>query len=735
VPTALERDQDEGVVSFDELAASLSLHHPDASLDLLKKAYAFSEEAHKNQKRASGSPYFVHPSHVAKILASLRLDLSTVLTGLLHDTVEDTHVSLQDIEKHFGPEVRELVDGVTKLSKLEFKSNEEKQAENFRKMLLAMGKDIRVILVKLADRVHNMRTLAYLDVYKQTLIARETLDIYAPLANRLGMGEVKIELEDLSLRFLHPDVFYRLVAQVKHSQLEREKYIFDVCEILRQLLEDAGVRAEVLGRAKHFYSIYVKMERRKVTFDQVYDLIAFRMIVPDVSACYQGLGLIHAAFKPVPGRFKDYIAIPKVNNYQSLHTTVIGPSGERVEVQLRTEEMHRVAENGIAAHWKYKEGRFDVRSKERMAWVSQLLEWQRDVSDPAEFLQTVKIDLFEEDVFVFTPKGAVKQLPFGATPIDFAYCVHTDVGHHCVGAKVNGKMVPLKYRLKSGDTVQILTSETQAPSKDWLKIVKSSRAKAKIRSVIQAKERLRAQGLGRELLEKHLKHQGLLWPKQITWGPLKLLEKSGLGSQYKTFEELFIHLGFGRVALDHVSAKLGPHLQSDGKSSPRAPLIERVLGVMRRSPAKGQSAISVGHVDDVLIRLAKCCNPLPGDPITGFITRGRGVTVHLSACSRILENEQDRKVEVEWNAEVKGDIQHTAKIKVLGQDIPGLLAQLSQAVTALRLNISGAHVRTTKDRKAVFLFDVQVTDAKQLPVLMATLEGQQGVISVERHRG
>ncbi|NDD91772.1 bifunctional (p)ppGpp synthetase/guanosine-3',5'-bis(diphosphate) 3'-pyrophosphohydrolase, partial [bacterium] len=470
--------------TVDTICNSLLSYYPEAKTELIRKAYQFADDCHKGQTRSSGDPYIIHPTEVAQTLTELKLDIPSIITGLLHDTVEDTSATFEQIEKEFGKDIAELVDGVTKLSKITFKTSEEKQAENFRKMILAMSKDIRVILVKLADRLNNMRTLEHLAAHKQKNIAQETLDIYAPIANRLGISWMKLELEDLCLRYLHPDAYYKLAQKVAKKKRERESHIEDVTNILEEKLKEYDIHASVMGRAKHFYSIYKKMERRSLDFDQVHDIIAFRIVVDNITECYKALGVIHATYKPVPGRFKDYIAMPKANGYQSLHTTVIGPSGERIEIQIRTQEMHQVAEAGIAAHWKYKEGKFDSRSRENVEWVHRLLEWNKDLADPNEFLETVKIDLFAEDVFVFTPTGEVKELSHGATPLDFAYAVHTDVGNRCVGAKVNGTIVPLKHRLKSGDTVEVITSPTQTPSKDWLKIVKSPRAKAKIRAFI-----------------------------------------------------------------------------------------------------------------------------------------------------------------------------------------------------------------------------------------------------------
>jgi guanosine-3',5'-bis(diphosphate) 3'-pyrophosphohydrolase len=710
-------------------------YYPDAKLDLIEKAYQFADHAHLGQKRSSGEPYMTHPTDVAQLLADLKLDIPSIVTGLLHDTVEDTHATPEAVEAEFGKEICELVEGVTKISKITFKTTEEKQAENFRKMIIAMAKDIRVILVKLCDRLNNMRTLEHLAPEKQRNIAQETLDIYAPIANRLGIGWLKQELEDLSLRYLHPEIYYKLARQVSMKKKEREKFIEEVCEIISEKLKEYDVNALISGRAKHFYSIYKKMERRKEDFDQVFDLIAFRIVVDNITECYKSLGVIHATYKPIPGRFKDYIAIPKANGYQSLHTTVIGPYGERVEIQIRTQEMNQIADRGIAAHWKYKEGRFDTRSRENVEWVQRLLEWHKDLKDPNEFLETVKIDLFAEDVFVFTPRGEVKELSHGATPLDFAYAVHTDVGNRCVGAKVNGKIVPLKHRLKSGDTVEVITSPTQQPSKDWLKIVKSSRAKAKIRAYIKQQERQRAQELGEELLDKTLRPFGYSLSKLLRGGEiLKAAQEFHANSP----EELYIFIGYGRTPIDEVIKILVPadiiekHKATPPASDQPEGFLKRVLGVAKKR-TETKSAISVANLDDVLIRFGRCCNPLPGDSIVGFITRGRGVTVHTSNCTKAIDNDQERKVAVSWNLkDAKTGIKRHVRIRVLSADETGLLATLSQTISSCGVNITSANVRVTKDRKAIALFDVEVSDLTHLRKVTAALESTKGVIAVER---
>lgn len=718
----------------DQIKTTLKGYYPDADTDLISKAYEFAKEAHDGQLRSSGDPYIIHPTHVASTLADLHLDVPSIVTGFLHDTVEDTDATSEEIEKIFGSEVARLVDGVTKLSKIKFKTREERQAENFRKMVIAMAKDIRVILVKLADRLNNMQTLEHLAPHKQKQIAQETLDIYAPIANRLGISWIKIELEDLCLRYLHPDAYFKLKEVVTKTKKERETYTDEVCEILLEKLKDYDIQGTVTGRPKHFFSIYKKMEHRGVDFNQIHDLLAFRILVDNITECYKALGVIHATYKPVPGRFKDYIAMPKANNYQSLHTTVIGPYGERVEIQIRTEDMHSVAERGIAAHWRYKEGKFGKRGSENVEWVNRLLEWQKDLKDPNEFLETVKIDLFSEDVFVFTPNGEVRQLPYGGTPLDFAYAIHTDVGHRCVGAKVNGKIVPLKYRLKSGDTVEVLTSSSQTPSKDWLKIVRSSRAKAKIRLFIKQQERDRAQKLGEEIFEKALKPFSINLTKLERTGKLKIALDE---HSFRSLEELQIAIGYGRTEADRIIKTIVGKEKWEEHTSTQEKTEETFLSKVFRSARRrsdARDAVTVDNLDDVLIRFAKCCNPIPGDSIIGFITRGRGVTIHTATCAKALDSDPQRRVDVRWNIKTEGGIKRSVKIRVLTLDEPGLLATMSQVISSCGVNITSANIRTTKDKKAICFFDLEVGDVSQLDRVSSQLEGKKGVIAVERTR-
>lgn len=717
-------------VTVEDICNSLLAYFPDADTNLIKRADTFAEKAHGNQKRHSGEPYMIHPRSVARILTDLRLDVPSIVTALLHDTVEDTHATLADIEKEFGPTIASLVDGVTKLSKITFKTSEEKQAENFRKMIIAMGKDIRVILVKLADRTHNMRTLEHLLPYKQKIIAQETVDIYAPIANRLGISSVKIELEDLCLRYLHPDIYYKLASRVQKTKRDRERYIEEVTAMIQEKLKEYDLNGSVTGRPKHFFSIYKKMERRKIDFDQVHDLIAFRILLDNITECYKALGVIHATYKPVPGRFKDYIAIPKANQYQSLHSTVIGPHGERIEIQIRTHEMHEVAEHGIAAHWKYKEGGIDSTKSGKFEWVNRLLEWNKDLQDPNEFLETVKIDLFAEDVYVFTPRGDVMEFPYGSTPLDFAYSVHTDVGNHCMGAKVNGKIVPLKYRLKSGDTVEILTSPTQSPSKDWLKLVKSSKAKTKIRAYIKSQERSRAMTVGKDLLEKEFRSYSQNLAKVIkTEAFTEFLKKRGS----KSADELFIYVGYGRLQPAKVCQGVLPLevLSKKPQETSQEPpsFLSRIFESAKKK-TEAKNAITVNNLDNILIRFGRCCNPIPGDPIVGFVTRGRGVTVHTATCQKALDLETERRIDVSWN--VQTPVKRHVRIRVITTDQPGVLAMITKAISGCGINIAQANVRTTKDKKAILNFELEVSSTEELGRVISMIESKKGVINVER---
>ncbi len=731
------------LIRLNDILQRVLSYHPDPNLDLIKKAYVYSAKVHEGQVRKSGEPYLIHPLEVAGLLAQLRLDEASVAAGLLHDTVEDTLATVEEIKELFGEEVALIVDGVTKLSKFaapQQLSAEEKQAENFRKMLVAMAQDIRVILVKLADRLHNMRTLDHMSDEKQARIAQETLDIYAPLANRLGISWVKTELEDLSFRYAKPKDFFELESKIARKKKDREKYIADVVAIIEGKLKESGLPGKVSGRFKHFYSIFKKMRTQGIDFEQVPDVIAFRIITPELSQCYAALGLVHQMWKPVPGRFKDFIAIPKANMYQSLHTTVIGPLSERIEIQIRTEEMHRIAEEGIAAHWVYKEGKSALsRDDEKFAWLRQLLEWQQDLKDPKEFLDTVKVDLFSDEVFVFTPKGDVKSLPRGATPVDFAYAIHSDVGSKCVGAKVNGKIVPLRYKLKNGDQLEVLTSPQAHPSKDWLTFVKTSRAQQRIRVFIKQQQRDKSLQLGRELLEREFKRFSLNLNKVLKNEELKpFLEGWG----YRSGEDLMVAIGYGKVQPSQVVEKLIPperveevRAATSGaerkEPSGAQALLQTVTDLAKKVVGrKSSSGVSIGGIDDVLVRFGRCCNPVPGDAIVGFITRGRGVTVHTGACEKAMATDPERRVDVAWD--VRGDFKRPVTLRVLTVDRPGLLADISQTFSKRGVNISQANCRATGDERAVNMFEVTISDLKQLNELMRSIEKLTGVYSVER---
>ncbi len=729
------------MIRLNDILQRVATYHPDPDLDIIKKAYVYSAKVHQGQIRKSGEPYLVHPLEVAGILAQLKLDEASIVAGLLHDTIEDTLATMEELTELFGPEVAQLVEGVTKLSKFSASANmtqEEKQAENFRKMIVAMAQDIRVILVKLADRTHNMRTLDHMPTDKQQRIAQETLDIYAPLANRLGINWIKTELEDLSFRYLKPQEYFDLLDKVNRRRKDREQYIDDVVRLIDAKLNERGLKGRVSGRFKHIYSIYKKMRTQGIDFDQVPDIIAFRLIMPTIPNCYEALGLIHQMWKPVPGRFKDFIAIPKPNMYQSLHTTVIGPLSERVEVQIRTEEMHKIAEEGIAAHWAYKEGKSIVsKDDEKFAWLRQLMEWQQDLKDPKEFLETVKVDLFTDEVFVFTPKGDVKSLPRGATPVDFAYAIHSDVGSRCVGAKVNGKIVPLRYKLKNGDQVEVLTSPQAHPSKDWLTFVKTSRAQQRIRAFIKQQQREKSLQLGRELLEKEFRRYSLSFNKMYKAGELK---QPAADMGYRIEDDLLVAVGYGKVAPHQLIERvLPPEKLAENKAgsaekpngSSLIPGLSRVTEVARKLVGRtSKSGVTIGGVDDVLVRFARCCNPVPGDPIAGFITRGRGVTVHTVSCERALATDPERRVDVAWD--VRGDFKRPVTLRVLTADRPGLLADISQTFSKKGVNISQANCRATGDDRAVNTFEVTISDLKQLNDLMRSIEQLSGVYSVER---
>jgi GTP pyrophosphokinase len=710
---------------FNDVADKVLEVNPTSDLSLLQRAYVFSAKVHEGQERLSGEPYLVHPVEVAGILADMRLDEVTVSVGLLHDAVEDTLTTSDEIKRLFGEEVAFLVDGLTKIAKIEFTSAKERQAENFRKMLLAMSKDIRILLVKLADRLHNMRTVSFMLEDARRRVAQETLDIYAPLAHRLGIHWMKQELEDLAFRALKPEAAKELEEQLRSSRKEREAYVEEVIGALSQKLTNAGLQCEVTGRLKDLASIDAKMESRGVGLDQVYDVIAFRIILEGPKELvYTALGIVHGTWTPVPGRFKDYVALPKANGYQSLHTTVIGSYGERMEVQIRTAEMHASAEYGIAAHWSYKEGRVgDDEDAAKFAWLRQLLEWQRDLSDPHEFLDTVKVDLFPDEVFVFTPKGDVINLPKGATPLDFAYAIHSEVGAHCAGARVNGRMVPLRHRMVDGDTVQIITSPSQVPRKDWLEFVVSGRARSKIRHAVRAAENERSLHLGREILERELRRASLSLPKLLDSGGLVEIARSEVGG---TVDDLFSAVGYGTLPAATVVRLLKPEAVEAKEPAPKP----KRRSLFSRAPAPSSSGIRVSGQGDVLVRFAGCCAPLPGDEISGFVTRGRGVTIHSRECDKIFALDPERRIDVQWDA--AAGVPRRVKVRITSVDRPGILAAVTKSISSAGINIDEARVNTTPEQRAVSSFDVWVKDVRTLNAVMKEIERIKGVLSVER---
>ena len=712
------------MTQLETLIEEIPKYQPGADLDVLERAYRFSAASHQGQQRASGEPYLSHPLEVANLLVDFKMDVTTVTAGLLHDVLEDTAATKADLEREFGGEIAELVDGVTKIGKLAFSSREERQAENFRKMLVAMARDLRVLMIKLADRLHNMRTLDYLPADRSRKIAQETLDIYAPLAHRLGMAKVKAELEDLALRSLNPADYLDLQKRVAKRRLEREADINQVIAILQRKLAEVGIDSQIRGRPKHFYSIWKKMHDQGREFDEIYDLTAVRVITASVRDCYGALGVIHSLWKPVPGRFKDFIAMPKVNMYQSLHTTVIGPKGDPVEIQIRTREMHRIAEEGIAAHWLYKERKTGKdKLDESLVWLRQLIETQQDTKDPREFMDTVRVDLFPDEVYVFTPKGDVKALPEGATPLDFAYAVHTKVGEHCVGAKVNAKLVPLRYTLRQGDIVEIVTSPNQHPSRDWLKIVKSTRARAKINQWLKVEERARSIELGREMFEREARKYRLN-PTALLGG--EEIKKAAADFGFAGPDDLMAALGYGKSSVHQVLNKLAPNALLETPDKPKA-------AATRPAPVDG---VRIRGVDDLLVRFARCCNPLPGDPIVGFITRGRGLTVHARDCLTVAKSVLDRErlIDVEWDVEEPG--KRPVRIAVyIGKDRPGLLSEITGAISARNGNITKAEVTVTDDRRGINNFVVEVADLRQLQDIIAAIRDVRDVINVERVRG
>ena len=706
--------------TVDALIDRVFSYNPDSDANLLRRAYAFSNEAHYKQKRKGGEPYIEHPLAVAAILCNMRMDTNSLAAGLLHDTIEDTDTTVEDIRELFGDDIAFLVESLTKLSKMEFKTSEEAQAENFRKMLIAMAEDMRVILIKFADRLHNMRTLEFLSPERREKISLETLEIYAPLANRLGIGWLKSEFENLSFKFLKPEMYNQLVQKVAKKREEQEGYLDEVIKIVEAHIKAVSISARVFGRVKHYYGIYQKMQKQKIPFEQVYDVIAIRIITDTPSNCYAILGLIHSLWTPVPGRFKDFIGAPKSNLYQSLHTTIIGPRGERVEFQIRTEEMNRIAEEGIAAHWRYKEQDHGEKLDEKyFAWLRELVRTQKETRNAKEFLEEIKGDISQGVVYVFTPEGDIVELPQDATPVDFAYSIHTMVGHQCIGAKVNGKIVPLRYALQNGDTVEIITSHGHGPSRDWLKFVQTQRAKSRIKQWLKVEERKKGLILGEELLEKALRRYNLS-PSMAKSKEILDIAKS---FKIQTHEDLCVAIGYGRVSVHKIVRKLLP--ESEKTEKEKTPV--------KKEPQKHEEGkgISIKGVDNIMFHRSKCCYPLPGEKVTGFVTRGRGISIHTVDCPTLDSQaiDADRLVEVEWAG---GDTNYSVKVQVLTEDKRGLLAEMSAVLSTNNVNINHLDASTTHEKQALFNFILEIKDKRHLDDIMKKLLQINGVIEVRR---
>lgn len=718
---------------LNELINIIKKYNPLSDVEMVERAFSFAEKAHNGQKRVSGEDYIIHPLEVAKILAELNLDNVTITAGILHDVLEDTIYSYEDIKNLFGEEVALLVDGVTKLGRLEYKTKEEQQAESLRKMFMAMAKDIRVILIKLADRLHNMRTLKCMPHEKQREKAKETMEIYAPIAHRLGISKIKWEMEDLALRYLEPKGYYDLVEKVAKKRKEREEEINNVIEILKDKLKEVGIDAHIEGRPKSFYSIYRKMYFQNKTFEQIFDLTAVRIIVDTVKDCYGVLGIVHTLWKPIPGRFKDYIAMPKPNMYQSLHTTLLGAEGQPFEVQIRTWEMHKTAEIGIAAHWKYKEGKTSqTEFDEKLKWLRQMLEWQNDIRDTREFMETLKVDLFTDEVYVFTPKGDVIDLPVESTPIDFAYKIHSQIGNKCIGAKVNGRIVPLDYKLQNGDIVEIITSaNSNGPSRDWLKIAKSSQAKNKIRQWFKKEKREENIQKGKESLEKEVRRHGFT--------PSQLLKTEWLEAIYKklslhSLDDLYSSLGYGGVTANQIVVKLKEEYRKSVKAdgTERETLEKQVEKAQEKRKKHHSTGVRVKGIDNIMVRFSKCCNPVPGDEILGYITKGRGVSVHRKDCPNVadLMTEEERLIEVEWNNQTK--VVYNADVEIRANDRKGLLAEITIIIDESKVNIVSFHSRTTKDKMAIINFILEISDIDELNKLIRKFRKIEGVVDVFR---
>lgn len=725
----------EDMLTAEQVIDKTKAYLNDENVELVKKAYEFAKYAHREQYRKSGEPYIIHPIQVAGILADLEMDPATVAAGFLHDVVEDTSVSLKDLETVFNDEVAMLVDGVTKLGKIKYKSHEEQQAENHRKMFIAMAQDIRVILIKLADRLHNMRTLKHLPVEKQRRISNETLEIFAPLAHRLGISKIKWELEDTSLRYLNPQQYYRIVNLMKRKRAEREQYLEDVINEVRGRLDEVSVKAELSGRPKHIYSIYRKMVLQNKQFSEIYDLLAVRIVVKNIKDCYAVLGIIHTCWKPMPGRFKDYIAMPKPNMYQSLHTTVIGPKGDPLEVQIRTFEMHRIAEFGIAAHWAYKEGKALSDSpsyEEKLTWFREILEFQNDTTNAEEFMESLKIDLFSDMVFIFTPKGDVIELPSGSVPIDFAYRIHSEIGNKTIGAKVNGKMVTLDFKLKTGDIIEILTSKhSYGPSQDWLKLAQTSQAKNKIRAFFKKQQRDENIEKGKELVEKEIRAmefdiKEILTPDNVK----KVVEKFNFTNE----DDMFAAVGYNGVTALQVANRLTEKWRKKRDQEQSANIANKISDLKAfPSSKKRESGVRVSGIDNLLIRLSKCCNPVPGDEIVGFITKGRGVSVHRADCTNLDSSEaKTRLIPVEWETSLNDRKEYNVDIEITGYDRRGLLNSVLQAVNETKTNISAVSGKTDRNKMATINMSIAIQNVSHLHKVVERIKQIPDIYSVRR---
>ena len=714
------------MIRYEDIQGKVESYLPEADYDLLRRAYVFSAMEHKGQVRQSGEPYLSHPLSVADILADLKLDVTSVSVGLLHDVLEDTLTTREVLDAYFGKEIADLVEALSKISRIHYSSREQQQADNFRRMMLAMTGDIRVIFVKLADRLHNMRTLEYLTPEQQMRISRETIEIYAPLAHRLGIGKIRTELEDLSLRYVDPEGYKNLMKRLERKRKVSEEFIREIHDTIRTRLADQQIEAKIHGRVKHLYSIYNKMKRQGVDVEEVYDYVAFRVLAPTVQDCYAALGIIHSEWRPVPGRIKDFIAMPKPNMYQSLHTSVITDKGQPFEVQIRTPDMHRIAEEGIAAHWKYKEGRSASDSDDsNVQWLRQLLEWQQEQRDPREFLKLVKVDLYPQEVYAFTPKGDVKSFPRGATPIDFAFAIHTEVGNHCVGARINGKLVPLRTPFTTGDIIEILTSSGQQPKRDWLNLVVTSRARSKIRHFLSLVERRNSVDLGRSLLEKELRRCRARFSHVLQSPAMaKYLTSCGHG----TPEDLFAAIGYGKVVASQVVQKVLPQQTAEAsKKSGLGGVVRRALGL-----AGGGPAVKVKGLDDLMVVLARCCKPVRGETIVGYITRGKGVSVHAERCPNVerLLLSPERRIEVSWDR--AGEEQYEVQVRVRSEDRKGILAKITSVIANEGLNIKNIEARAREDRSGQTDFWVEVHEIAQLRRLLGKLRKVPGVRGADR---